>query len=41
MGMDHPLQESIDEVISVVDKEDDEDFLDGESMVMWDDDDED
>ncbi len=41
MGMDHPLQESIDEVISVVDKEDDEDFSDGESMIMWDDDDED
>lgn len=41
MGMDHPLQESIDEVINVVEKEEDPEFLDGASMVMWDDDDED
>ena len=41
MGMVHPLQESIDEVVDVVDKEDDEDFLDGKSLIMWDDDDED
>lgn len=38
MGIDHPLQEQIDEAVSLVETEEDEDFSD-EALMQWDDDD--